>query len=103
MHSMKVSSAPRRPTRVVLPPDVQRPFEVFVNGVLQVEGGDYVVRDGSLEFARVLKQEGKLGVGRWTSMIFGVAGSYRQNDSVDVTYERSGRRMVAAKLPIDQA
>jgi ribosome-binding ATPase YchF (GTP1/OBG family) len=35
-------------TRVRLPADVVRPFEVFVNGVLQQEGTDYVVRDGDV-------------------------------------------------------
>ena len=34
------------------------------------------------------------------SMFLGVAGTYRQNDSVDVVYEQAGRRMVATGLPI---
>jgi hypothetical protein len=34
-------------------------------------------------------------------MSVGVAGTYRQNDSVDVVYERDGRRIVAAKLPLE--
>ena len=76
-----------------------RPFEVFVNGVLQREGTDYVVRDGALVFERPMKEEGKLGLMRWTSIALGIAGSYRQNDSVDVAYERDGRKVVAAKLP----
>jgi hypothetical protein len=33
-------------------------------------------------------------------MIFGVAGTYRQNDSVDVVYESAGRRVVATSLPL---
>jgi hypothetical protein len=33
-------------------------------------------------------------------MFFGVAGTYRKNDSVDVVYEVGGRRTVAAGLPI---
>ena len=65
-----------------------RPFEVFVNGVLQREGADYVVRDGNLLFERPMKEEGKLGLIRWASITLGIAGSYRQNDSVDVAYER---------------
>ena len=86
-------------TRVRLPADVVRPFEVFVNGVLQREGADYVVRDGNLLFERPMKEEGKLGLIRWASITLGIAGSYRQNDSVDVAYERDGRKVVAAKLP----
>ena len=49
---MKVTAEPRRRTRVQLPADVRRPFEVYVNGVPQEEGVDYVVRDGGLEFER---------------------------------------------------
>lgn len=82
---------------------MRRPFEVYVNGVPQEEGVDYRVRDGGLEFARELRSEGKLGVGRWTSMILGVAGTYRQNDSVDVVYEVDGQKRVAAKLPLAPA
>ena len=78
-----------------------RPFEVFVNGVLQREGTDYVVRDGALVFERPMKEEGKLGLMRWASIALGIAGSYGQNDSVDVAYERDGRKVVAAKLPVE--
>jgi hypothetical protein len=100
---MSVTEANAAPTRARLPADVQRPFEVFVNGVPQVEGRDYVVRAGQLVFEQELRQEGRLGVGRWTSMVLGVAGTYRQNDSVDVVYERDGRRVVATKLPLETA
>ena len=96
-----MSEATTPHTRVRLPADVVRPFEVFVNGVLQREGTDYVVRDGALVFDRQMKEEGKLGVMRWTSIFLGIAGSYRQNDSVDVAYERDGRKVVAAKLPVE--
>ena len=34
-------------------------------------------------------------------MLLGMAGSYGQNDSVDVVYERDGRRVVASKLPLE--
>ena len=98
---MKVTDEPRRQTRARLPADVSRPFEVFVNGVPQVEGRDYVVRSGALVFDEELRSEGKLGVSRWTSMVFGVAGTYKQNDSVDVVYEHEGRRAVASKLPLE--
>ncbi len=84
-----------------LPPDVTRPFEVYVNGVLQAEGSDYVVREGSLVFDRQMKEEGRLGLMRWLSIVFGIAGTYRQDDSVDVAYEVAGRRVVAAKLPVE--
>ena len=96
-----MSETTRLRTRVQLPSDVTRPFEVFVNGVLQREGTDYVVRDSALVFERPMKEEGKLGLMRWASITLGIAGSYRQNDSVDVAYERDGRKVVAAKIPVE--
>lgn len=97
---MSVSETTRRRTGVQLPPDVTRPFEVYINGVLQQEGTDYVVRDGALVFESELKEEGRLGLLRWASIAFGVAGTYKQNDSVDVAYRRDGTPVVAAKLPL---
>ena len=94
---MNVDETPRRATRVRLPADVQRPFQVFLNAVEQREGADFVVRDGMLVFERELNRE-KVGVGRWTSMVLGIAGSYGKDDSVDVVYEVDGKPTVAAKL-----
>lgn len=74
---------------------------MFVNGVEQVEGTDFELDGRTLLFNRALKSEGKLGFWRWTSIFVGVAGTYRQDDSVDVVYERDGRRVVATKLPIE--
>jgi hypothetical protein len=85
-------------SRVELPPDVPEEFEVFVNGVRQEPGRDYRVQGRTLIFPKALAQEGKLGAMRWTSMLLGVAGTYRKHDSIDVTYERDGRRMVATGL-----
>jgi len=96
-----MSDETRQRTRVRLPADVTRPFDVFVNGVPQHEGSDYVVRDGNLVFERPMKEEGKLGLIRWAAITLGIAGSYKQNDSVDVAYERDGRKVVAAKLPVE--
>jgi hypothetical protein len=85
---------------VPLPTDVTEPFEVFVNGVPQVRGVDFDVAGRTLRFRKPLAQEGRLGAVRWLSMFLGVAGTYRKNDSVDVVYQRGGRRTVAARLPI---
>ena len=98
---MNVEAPSRRTTRVPLPRDVRRPFQVYLNGVEQHEGADFVVRDGFLVFERELARE-KVGVGRWTSMVLGIAGSYGRNDSVDVLYERDGKPVVAAKLRFEQ-
>jgi hypothetical protein len=94
---MNVEEGPLSATHVRLPADVQRPFQVFLNGVEQHEGVDFVVRDGLLVFERSLARE-KVGVGRWTSMVLGIAGSYGTDDSVDVVYTKNGKPAVAAKL-----
>ena len=98
---MNVPGEARTGTRVRLPGDVARPFEVYVNGVLQSEGADFRVEGRTLVFDSELRSEGKLGFWRWASILVGVAGTYRQNDSVDVVYERRGRRVVATKLPLE--
>ena len=88
-------------SRVELPADVPEDFEVFVNGVRQEPGGDYRVHGRTLVFTRSLEQEGRLGALRWASMFLGVAGTYRKHDTVDVVYERAGRRVVATGLTPD--
>jgi hypothetical protein len=88
-------------TRVKLPADVGGEFEVFLNGVPQQLGRDYAVSGDELVFERRLAKEGRLGFFRWLSLLLGVAGTYRQNDSVDIVYERDGRRVVATGLPLD--
>ena len=98
---MNVSETASRGTRVRLPADVVRPFEIYVNGVPQEEGVDFHVEGRTLVFERELRSEGKLGFWRWTSIFVGIAGTYRQDDSVDVVYERGGRRVVATKLPLE--
>ena len=98
---MNVPEAASRRTRVRLPADVARPFEVFLNGVQQEEGRDFKTEGRTLVFEQELRTEGKLGFWRWLSMWVGVAGTYRQNDSVDVVYQRGGRRVVATKLPLE--
>lgn len=85
-----------------LPNAVTGAFEVYVNGIAQEAGRDYEQVGRSLFFTRELKQEGRLGFWRWSSIFMGVAGTYRQNDSIDVIYEANGRRMVA-KLPVAPA
>ena len=89
--------------RVEIPPEVVEPFEVYVNGVRQEPGRDFRVEDGELVFERPLEQEGRLGFWRWLSLFLGVAGTYRQNDSVDLVYQAGGRRMVASGLPIERS
>ena len=87
------------PSIVPLPPDVRAPFEVYVNGVHQQPGTDYEVVERRLVFERELKKEGKLGFWRWFLGAWGV-GTYRQNDSVDVSFEHNGRPALVEGLDI---
>ena len=75
-------------------------FEVYINGIRQQPGKDFRREGNELVFDRSLAREGRLGFWRWLSLFLGVAGTYRQNDSVDVIYEVNGRRTVATKLPM---
>ena len=88
-------------SRVDLPSHVQPPYEVFVNGVPQVEGTDYSVFGSTLLFPRVLAREGKLSFWRWLSMLLGVAGTYRKHEAVTVVFNHDGRRMVVNLEPHD--
>jgi hypothetical protein len=88
-------------SRVELPPHVTEPFEVFLNGIPQRRGIDYEQLGRTLVFPRELKTEGRLGFWRWASLWLGVAGTYRQNDVVDVAYRSGGKRQVATGLPFE--
>lgn len=86
---------------VDLPEDSQGPYEVFANGVPQVEGEHYEQEGMTLYFFRPIRQEEKLGFWRWLSIFIGIAGSYKQNDSVDVVCSSQGQRKHHVNLPID--
>jgi hypothetical protein len=87
---------------VRLPAGVEQPFEVYLNGVPQQEGIDYEARGRELHFPRRLARD-RVSGWRWLVGAFGI-GTYRQDDSVDVRYERDGRSRVAqlAIQPGDQ-
>jgi len=90
-------------SRVGLPAGVGNRYEVYVNGVRQEEGRDFLRQGNELVFPRRLAREGRLGFWRWLSLFLGIAGTYRQNDSVDVVYDLGGRRTVVTSLPITSA
>ena len=77
------------------------PLEVYVNGVRQAEGKDYLVEPGAIVFTRALAKEGKVGFWRWTAMALNLFGTYRPNDSVDIHYTRGARREVAVEVPFE--
>jgi hypothetical protein len=85
---------------VQLPAGAGDSIEVFLNGVRQQQGRDFRRKGDELLFERELSGEGRLGFWRWFSLFLGVAGTYRQNDSVDVVYEVGGSRHVVSGLPL---
>jgi len=85
-------------TWVDLPAVVNEPLEVYVNGIRQEPYVDYELVDRAIVFSRSLEQEGRLGLLRWFSMLLGIAGTYRKHETVDVVYERDGRRLVETGL-----
>jgi hypothetical protein len=96
-----VGEAPPVKSAVRIPEGAEPPIEVFVNGVAQKPGDDYVIEGNRLVFSKHLEKEGKLGFWRWLSMALSIAGSYGKNDSVDVHYNLHGRRQVAVGLDIE--
>jgi hypothetical protein len=85
---------------VRLPSDVRSPFDVYVNGVRQQLGEDYQVQEGALIFQRELRKD-RISGWRWFLGAWGV-GTYRQDDSVDVRYQRpDGSPALAEKLDIE--
>ena len=84
-----------------LPRGVSGDYRVYLNGIPQRLGVDFRREGDELVFEKRLAKEGKLGFWRWASLFLGVAGTYRQNDSVDVVYHLGGRRIVATGLPLE--
>jgi hypothetical protein len=85
---------------VTLPPDVGDVYEVYVNGVLQQPGTDFIVKGHALLWDRELRKD-KVSGWRWFLGAWGV-GTYRQNDSVDIRYAApDGSPRVAEALDIE--
>ena len=85
---------------VTLPPDVGAEYEVYLNGVRQQPGTDYVVKGRALIWERELRKD-KVSGWRWFLGAWGV-GTYRKNDQVDVAWEVDGRPRVAHALDIEK-
>lgn len=86
--------------RVRLPARAERPITVYVNGVAQAEGDDYRIEGADIVFTRPIVKEAKLGMIRWLSMLVGVVGTYRKNESVDVEYRAGGQVKLASDLEV---
>ena len=85
---------------VRLPPQVRRPFDVYLDAVRQEEGRDFRVEGRTLVFPRVLRKD-RISKWRWFIGAWGFS-TYRQDDSVDVRYEHpDGSPAVAERLDIE--
>jgi hypothetical protein len=85
--------------RVRLPRGAQPPVVVYVNGVQQVEGEDYLVRAGEVVFSRPIVKE-RVGGMRWLAMLLGLFGTYRKHETVDVEYRLGGQVKLASDVEI---
>ena len=85
---------------VTLPRSVGAEYEVYLNGVRQEPGTDYIVKGRKLIWDKELRKD-KVSGWRWFLGAWGV-GTYRQNDSVDIRYEApDGSPRVAEALEIE--
>lgn len=83
-------------------PDAAQSIEVYLNGIKQAAGEDYELDSSTREvfFFKPIRKEKKLGWWRWMWLFIGVAGSYKQNDSVDIVCAVDGVRTHHVNLPI---
>jgi hypothetical protein len=89
-------------SKVTLPQAVREPYEIYLNGVPQKPGVDFVANGRSLLFERELRKD-EISKWRWLLGAWGV-GTYRQNDSIDVRYEAAdGSPRLAEGLEIEPA
>ena len=85
-------------SRVPLPPEASRPFQVYVNGLAQSEGADYAVEGRELVFARELVPPARDTA---RSLVRGFFfGRYKPEHVVDVACQVGGRAHVFSGLPI---
>jgi hypothetical protein len=85
-------------SHVTLPPDAERPFQVFVNGVPKQEGVDFEVRGEKLVFAEQLVPPHRMTLKTYARLMFW--GRYKTEHSVDLVFHRGGDRAIANGLAI---
>jgi hypothetical protein len=87
--------------RVSLPEGAEKPIVVFVNGVAQDEGTDYLLRDNEILFTRDIIKEEKSGKKKMV-MLLGVVGFYNKDETIDVQYQKDGKTQLAGDLPVSK-
>ena len=87
--------------RVTLPQGATQPIVVYINGVAQTEGEDYVLRENEILFTREIIKETKTGKKKLV-MLLGVVGFYNKDETVDVQFQRDGKTDFAGDLPVSK-
>ena len=85
--------------RVTLPDGAEQPIIVFVNGVAQTEGKDYVLRANEILFTREIIKHTKSGKKK-LAMLLGVVGFYNKDETIDVQFAKDGKTELAGDLPV---
>lgn len=85
--------------RVKIPAGAEPPYTVFINGVEQSEGNDYVIEGSELHFTRAIVKE-EIGLSRWVAMYLGIFGTYRKDEKVDLQFTQDGQMEVVPDLPV---
>ena len=85
--------------RVKLPAGAEPPYTVFMNGVEQKEGEDYLLEGRELHFTRAIIKE-EMGTSRWLAMYLGLWGTYRKDEKVDLQFHRAGKIELVPDLPV---
>jgi hypothetical protein len=85
--------------RVKLPAGAEPPFTVFINGVEQALGRDYVIEGGEIVFTHQIVKE-KVGKSRWLAMYLGLWGTYRKNETIDLQFNRDGKTTLVDDLSV---
>jgi hypothetical protein len=86
--------------RVRLPRGAEEPISVYINGIEQQRGRDFELDSDGILFREPIVKEGKLSGWRWLAMTIGLFGSYRKNETVDVSYRLGGRIEHAPDLEV---
>ena len=87
--------------RVTLPDGAEQPVVVFINGVAQTEGTDYVLRGNEILFTREIIKETKTGKKKLV-MLLGVVGFYNKNETIDVQFVKNGKTELVGDLPVSE-
>jgi hypothetical protein len=85
--------------RVKMPAGAEPPYTVYVNGIEQTEGEDFVIEGRELHFTRPIVKE-KMGTSRWLAMYLGLFGTYRKDEKVDLQFQREGKTELVPDLPV---